>query len=201
MKHSIVLLLLVSFSCRSKTHNENDRKSPTTTLEVEAFSILSALKAPTKVSSLILREASRSQIDSLSLLGEMPNLKILDLSMANLGSFPKMITEFKSLERLELNYNYLEEIPNSISNLKNLKRLGLLYNNFTEIPSSLCTLRNLEYINLNGNQIESYPNCLYALEKLKVLQIAPKDENDFLDSLTIDRIKKLLPKNCVVISN
>ena len=126
-------------------------------------------------------------------IGNMTNLKELDLHCHQIKEIPKEIgnltklTYFEiydggqiekipssignltNLTKLHLRLNQIKEIPPSIGNLTNLITLNLGYNQIKEIPSSIGYFTNLTYLSLNNNQIKEIPSSIGYFTNLTYL--------------------------------
>lgn len=103
-------------------------------------------------------------------IGNLINLKSLNLDNCQISTIPASIGNLTKLETLSLAYNNIEEIPDSIGNLINLKSLKLQYNKIKEVPNSLSSIPNLgvgsnSYFYLNDNRITKISDEL--LTKIK----------------------------------
>lgn len=87
----------------------------------------------------------RNKIREISAdIGNLLNLRFLDISYNRLESLPESIGNLIELESLYLESNQLQEIPESIGNLLKLRRLDLRYNKLSQIPYSLVQLQYLD---------------------------------------------------------
>ncbi len=115
-----------------------------------------------------------------SSLGELENLKVLELSFNNIsGNLPESLGNLKNLEILAFNGNNLSgTVPASLGNLKNLKQLHLSSNQLNgTLPESLGDLENIEVFNVFENNLSgNLPSGLAKCRQLKELIIA---ENNF----------------------
>ena len=93
----------------------------------------------------------------------------LNLISLNLRKIPKEIGNLINLKYLQINDNQIEEIPKEIGNLINLRGLNLSYNKIKEIPKELGNLINLRFLYLSSNQIKLIPKELGNLINLKEL--------------------------------
>lgn len=95
-------------------------------------------------------------------LGQLVQLRNLDLSGCRLASLPDTIGNLTSLRVLELFKNNLSSLPASIGNLKVLTQLRLGRNRLTALPTSLPT--SLAELELGQNLgLNDLPNVLGAL--------------------------------------
>lgn len=91
-------------------------------------------------------------------IGNLVNLQVLNLSLNSLrGEIPPELGGLENLEQLVLWSNELNgEIPPEFADLINLKTLDLSFNHLTgEVPPELSQLTNLEIMTLYGNRLTS----------------------------------------------
>lgn len=114
-------------------------------------------------------------------IGNLSNLKKLNLTSNQLASLPDTIGKLSKLEFIDLGkaeftlqYNQLHSLPASITNLTNLKALGLGGNKITALPSDIGRLSRLEVLDIRDNPIYSLPTGeqgIGALSNLTSLEI------------------------------
>lgn len=114
-------------------------------------------------------------------IGNLSNLKKLNLTSNQLASLPDTIGKLSKLEFIDLGkaeftlqYNQLHSLPASITNLTNLKALGLGGNKITALPSDIGRLSKLEILDIRDNPIYSLPTGeqgIGALSNLTSLEI------------------------------
>ena len=90
----------------------------------------------------------------------------VNLRFKRLTTLPKEIGNLKNLKWLDLKGNKLTTIPKEIGNLKNLKSLGLIENELTTLPPEIGNLKNLKDLWLDSN-----PNFYMNPEELHQLII------------------------------
>jgi Leucine-rich repeat (LRR) protein/class 3 adenylate cyclase len=105
----------------------------------------------------------------------------LNLSQANLTTFPEEILQFGNLQVLylgshltsegffEKGNNQIKTIPASINKLKNLQKLHLDDNLLETLPETIGDLKYLEYLSANHNKLKTLPASIGKLQKLKIL--------------------------------
>jgi Leucine-rich repeat (LRR) protein len=99
----------------------------------------------------------------------LTNLRKFALSYSyNLLSIPAEIGNLINLKKLEIGYNNLKTLPAEIGKLTNLKSLTLWNNNLSSIPAEIGNLKNLEKLDLPG-ALESLPAEIGKLTNLKIL--------------------------------
>lgn len=95
------------------------------------------VKIPSSVfsqTSLEQLNVSRNQLTGAiqSQVGQLKNLKVLDVSHNAMTGVPAEIGQLQKLEILDLSYNQLTGLPNELGNLKNLKTLDLRGNTVSQ---------------------------------------------------------------------
>ncbi len=101
-------------------------------------------------------------------IGELKKLKKLDLSNNYLSFLPTRFSELVNLEELYLCENYFSKIPEQIFLLEKLKELYIRNSDISDIPQKISDLKNLKTLNLSGCKISNLPN-LAELPMLKYL--------------------------------
>lgn len=107
-------------------------------------------------------------LTEISVVGDLLNLRHLDISANTLMSFPEEICNCSMLETLYGDGNEFEELPESIGNLTHLTRLNMNYVALRSLPSSIGYLQALEELNIIENFIESLPSTIGFLRNLQV---------------------------------
>lgn len=109
-------------------------------------------------------------LQDVSVVGDLLNLRHLDLSANNLMSFPEEICNCTMLETLYGDGNEFEELPESFGhNLTQLSRLNMNYVALKALPSSIGYLQSLEELNIHENFLEYLPSTIGFLRNLQVL--------------------------------
>lgn len=88
--------------------------------------------------ALVGLNVSNNKLDGAlqSQVGQLKNLKVLNLSNNEFTGVPAEIGQLKNLEILNLSNNKLTGLPNELGNLSNLKLLDLSGNNYSEADLS-----------------------------------------------------------------
>jgi len=86
-------------------------------------------------------------------IGDLNELKYIDLDNNQLETLPESFGDLSLLETLWLGRNPLEVIPESIFDLLSLSILGVYETNISGIPSNISNLTNLTYLTLSNNQL------------------------------------------------
>lgn len=117
---------------------------------------------------LILDENNLCDIQPV---GELINLKHLDINNNRLDMFPSEITNCTMLEILDGDGNDFEAIPDEIGNLKHLTRLNLNFVNLKYLPETFGFCESLEEVKIHENYLQKLPNTIGLLRKLRVLVV------------------------------
>ena len=104
-------------------------------------------------------------------VGELINLKHLDIASNRLDMFPSEITNCTLLEILDGDGNDFEVLPDSIGNLKNLMRLNLNFAGLKYLPASIGMCQALEEMKLHENYLQLLPSTIGLLRKLRILVV------------------------------
>ncbi|MBW7990494.1 MAG: GTP-binding protein [Planctomycetes bacterium] len=99
-------------------------------------------------------------------IGQLTNLKVLDLYHNQLTSIAEEIGQLINLTGLDLSQNQLTSVPKELGQLTNLTRLYLGENQLTSVPEELWQLTNLTRLDLDGNDLASVPKELVQLTNL-----------------------------------
>lgn len=104
-------------------------------------------------------------------LGQLTQLRRLDLSYNYLSFLPESLGQLTQLQRLDLFSNELLLLPESLGQLTQLQELDLRSNRLSSLPESLGQASQLHFINLRFNQISSLPASLSQLAQLQRLDL------------------------------
>jgi len=120
-------------------------------------------------------EIYRAKDNQISHIGDhlynLKNLKILDLSVNQLRSFPDKLNELPSLQELYLANNILSVIHSNIVKVQTLKILDLSNNSIDKIPIDFKNLVNLQVLRLDNNLFTEISPQITSIEKLKILSM------------------------------
>ena len=106
-------------------------------------------------------------------IGQLKNLRHLDVTMNRITFLPSEIGQLVSLEKLHMANNSLTSLPSEIGKLVNLKELNVSVNHLTSLPSAIGKLVNLEKLFVSFNQLTSLPPAICdGLVNLKELWLS-----------------------------
>ena len=125
-------------STNTITNNTDDTLSPVVNsgnvLNLSGQGLTKAPEYIFKQTNLEELNLSNNKLDGAlqSQVGNLKNLKILNLSNNNFTGVPAEVGQLKNLEILNLSNNSLTGLPNELGNLSKLKLLDLSGNNYSE---------------------------------------------------------------------
>jgi internalin A len=105
-------------------------------------------------------------------IGNLINLRELDLNSNQITSLPTEIGQFKNLTRIDLKHNQLRSLPIEIGNLTNLRELYLNNNQLRSLPIEIGNLTNLRELDIQYNQLKDLPAEIGQLTELRELYIS-----------------------------
>jgi Leucine-rich repeat (LRR) protein len=126
--------------------------------------------------NIFLRDENSTDIDRNNRINVLPpqignlgNLRILDLNGIGLNSLPDEIGNLHSLEELDAGNNALINIPLTIGQITNLKRVDLSNNMLSALPSTIVNLQHLEVLDVSDNILTSPPQgiCDEGIEAIR----------------------------------
>ncbi|WP_020537985.1 leucine-rich repeat domain-containing protein [Lewinella cohaerens] len=142
---------------------------------IVARSFREALAQPDKVYELKLRN-TRSR--SLKRIGELKNLRVLDISGSWITEIPDEIQNCKYLRSIIANASRLEKISPAIGQLRELRNANFGYCNLRSIPRELGEVESLWSLGLGGNQLNDLPESISNLKNVMFFSI---DKNRFTE--------------------
>jgi internalin A len=95
-------------------------------------------------------------------IGELVNMRSLDLNDNLLEGLPKGIYKMKQLETLNVSRNRLYDMPLTLCTLPNLRKLILERNKLFKLPVQLGNMKNLVDLRVGYNRIELLPEELFS---------------------------------------
>lgn len=94
--------------------------------------------------------------------GVLNSLESLTITQSDLEALPSSIGDLKNLKMLELSDNPLGSLPTSFIKLNSIETLILKKCNFTEIPAEIWPLKNLIRLELEGNPLSEEEKILLS---------------------------------------
>lgn len=141
--------------------------------------IPSAIGKLENLEELYLGQSMMNQATGLRLLpesmGNLRNLRILDLTGHALQKVPKWIGNFQIMEKLLLGNNELRDLPSEIGRLEMLSELQLWSNGLKKLPKTMKDLGLLNIILLSKNRLKEIPNWVLDLSNLEKIDL---EENE-----------------------
>ncbi len=104
-------------------------------------------------------------------LGELVQLKKLELSNNNLTTLPDGIRKLSNLSSLNILNNQLSALPDWIGQLSNLSSLNIAGNQLSALPDWIGQLSNLSSLDIRSNQLSALPDWIRKLSNLSSLDI------------------------------
>jgi|GEM_PF-934877 len=99
-------------------------------------------------------------------IGNLSNLKYIDLGMNRLTNIPARIGELSSLIRLNLRFSFIATLPKEIGNLSTLTHLDLYAADLITLPMEIGNLSELTTLDLGYNDLIALPFEIGNLTKL-----------------------------------
>ena len=124
----------------------------------------------TALRGLFLRgNALRELPDEIGSLSELIELNLADNN--DLGSLPPGIGNLRNLRKLDIRYCGLTGLPQEIGNLKNLEFLQMWGNGFIDLPYNITELTNLKELYLKNNKLANIPYDIIKMDNLKYIDV------------------------------
>ncbi|MHA1734103.1 MAG: leucine-rich repeat domain-containing protein [Promethearchaeota archaeon] len=120
---------------------------------------------------------------------ENGRVKTLSLPEKKLAQIPETIGNLSELRVLDIGKNNISEIPDSFEELKKLEFANLSLNQLTKFPESLLQLPSLKELKVNGNPIDEIP---WEKVKASSISIDVKSGTGGPDRDLFDEVKSLL---------
>lgn len=137
---------------------------------ITAYSLDEAFAKPEKVYELRLRNASTRMLPPE--IGQLVNMRILNISGSRIRAIPSEIEKCTQLRAIIANASPLAEIPASIGKLQQLRLINFGYCKLQEIPESFGQLTSLWDVSFNSNQLQELPASLANLKNVTMFDIA-----------------------------
>ena len=116
-------------------------------------------------------------------IGQLIQLKLLNLSNNQLTELPETIGQLIQLQSLDIVDNQLFRLPESLGNLVDLQSLNLFNNHLSMLPESFGQLKKLSFLTLGNNNFAKLPDWLGQLTQLQDLQLSNNQLISLPDSL------------------
>ncbi len=135
--------------------------------------------------------------ESLKTIGEMENLKELNLAHTGLKVLPATFSSLKSLKSLSLNLNNidLDSVIFVLKKIPFLSDLSMTYCNLDKIPEMIKECKSIETLNLSNNNLDNHDltiltnlknlgnlNCSYN----KDISLIPKEIGNLKNLIVLD---------------
>ncbi len=146
-------------------------------------------------SELVSIVANASKIKTLpENIGNLINLKHLNLSYNKIENIPASIGNLTELEHLGIGSNEITQLPKEISNLKKLNFLGLPFNRFKEFPKEVLELDAVHNLWVHNNSFKTIPKEVGNMESLTHLLV----DHQVITDNNIKAIKEVNPELRVI---
>jgi len=125
-------------------------------------------------------------------LSQMKALNFLDLSysLQNLSLLPKEIGNLHNLKELNISGNKLKKLPNSLKNLTRLEKLHCELNDFDVFPKILVELPRLKELQISAKSLEGLPNAVLKLQHITTLKFTAKSNSKTAYIFPFERLLK-----------
>ncbi|KAL3729609.1 hypothetical protein ACJRO7_026698 [Eucalyptus globulus] len=130
----------------------------------------------TELKVLILKECCKLEQIHPS-IRKVKSLVSMDLRFCgSLKELPEEVGELQELKELNLDYAGITKIPMSIRSLRKLEKVSAWSCcSLVEIPISIGDVQNLQYLNIGKSAIEELPNTIGRLKNLQELNLTSCD--------------------------
>lgn len=108
-------------------------------------------KSPDSIWLTKMRTPAKFPID---VVNDVKLIESANFHNCKLRSLPRNIGDMKDLKKIDLSYNFLASIPKSIEALDKLEVLDLKANTFKSFPSALKSLSNLKILDIRFNMVD-----------------------------------------------
>lgn len=112
-------------------------------------------------------------------LSKMEGLQVLDLSysLQNLSILPQEVGQLRNLRELNISGNKLKKLPKSLKNLTKLEQLHCELNDFDSFPSVIIELPNLKNLQISAKSLEGLPEEVLQLQHIENLKFTAKSSS------------------------
>jgi len=105
-------------------------------------------------------------------VGQLTELKTLDLGGNQLIALPEAIGQLTQLQGLDLSHNRLTALPEAIGQLTQLQYLNVYENQLTALPEAIGRLTQLQSLTISDNRLTALPDAIEQLTQLRSLYLA-----------------------------
>lgn len=138
---------------------------------------------------LTVRDLIQPKTDICNLHDSITELR---LDFQEWDSLPNCLGELKNLKYINLFSNYLEVLPDSFIKLRKLERLFLDDNKFSKTPIQILDIQSLELLSISGCNLKSIPTKIDKLTNLKALYLEMNDIDSIPESIgNLQKLKRL----------
>ncbi|XP_039251167.2 leucine-rich repeat-containing protein 28-like [Styela clava] len=104
-------------------------------------------------------------------IGDLINLRNLDVCDNELEYLPDSITTLENLKQLRVRHNILKSLPYNIGNASSLEVLDASHNELRSVPCSIGNCKDIYQLLLSNNRLYSLPRQVCFLTHLEQLSI------------------------------
>jgi len=100
--------------------------------------------------------------------------ELIELNLADnndLGKLPAGIGNLRNLKKLDIRYCGLTTLPPELGNLKNLEFLQMWGNGFVDLPYCVTELSSLKELYLKNNKLANIPYDIIKMDNLKYIDV------------------------------
>lgn len=90
----------------------------------------------------------------IDVVDNIPLIETANFHNCKINSLPTNIGDLKDLKELDLSHNFLRAIPKSIEEMTELESLDLQMNGFKKFPMALKFLKKLKFLDFRHNQVD-----------------------------------------------
>ena len=114
------------------------------------------------------------------------NIEILRNKLKNISNMKgKSLGEIYNLKELDIIGRGIKELPSEIGELDNLEGLMMRVNNLSYLPPGIVNLHNLKFLDLDNNCFAQFPKEIGSLLNLEILYLANNEKKE----ISIDKLK------------
>jgi len=159
-------------------------------LDVSGTGLIRLREELSRCNELVSISANASKIKTLPEgIGNLINLKHLNLGYNKIEELPKSIGNLKELQDISLGGNELKTLPKEISGLEKLVSISLEFNRFEKFPKELLSLKSTYSIWIHNNSLKEIPLELAKMPKIERILI----DHEVITDQNIAELKKINP--------